>query len=91
LPGAASVLSTAFARAVDKRSVTLLTIAITIALAGLVAIQVKWIANTLELKTAQFDESVNNALVAVSDRLERADAMQEVAAAQRREDPAEPQ
>ncbi len=57
----------------DKRFITGLTIAITLALLGLAVIQARWIHDTLRLKRAQFDESVDNALVAVSDRLERAE------------------
>lgn len=67
----------------DKRSVNFLTIAITLALIGLTAIQAEWIMSTLELKRAQFHESVNNALVAVSDRLERAEVTSGI---RRRED-----
>ncbi|MBK9761650.1 MAG: HAMP domain-containing histidine kinase [Flavobacteriales bacterium] len=60
----------------DKRLITLLTIAITVALAGLVIIQWRWISGTIALKDQQFNENVDNALVAVSDRLERLEAMQ---------------
>jgi two-component system, OmpR family, phosphate regulon sensor histidine kinase PhoR len=59
---------------VDKRLITLLTAAITVALAGLVFIQWRWISGTIALKDQQFNENVNNALVAVSDRLERFEA-----------------
>lgn len=62
----------------DKRAVLLLSIAITIAVAGLSLIQARWIANTLDLKRAQFIESVNNAMVDVSDRLERSEAMHDL-------------
>lgn len=51
-----------------------LVVAISLALLGLVMIQVKWVRETLALKDAQFNESIDNALVAVSDRLEHADA-----------------
>ncbi len=60
----------------DKRSVTVLTAAITLALAGLVFIQWRWISGTIALKDEQFGESVDNALIAVSDRLERFEAVQ---------------
>ena len=62
--------------AVDKRLITLLTAAISVALAGLVIIQWRWISGTIALKDQQFNENVDNALVAVSDRLERIEAMQ---------------
>lgn len=61
---------------VDKRFITGLSIAITLALAGLVGIQVQWIHNTLQLKDAQFAQSVSAALINVSDRMERVDALQ---------------
>ena len=69
------VFSTTFLPALDKRFITGLTVVITLALIGLAVIQARWIDNTLELKRAQFDQSVDNALVAVSDRLERAELM----------------
>lgn len=58
----------------EKRTITALIAAISVALLGLVLVQVKWVRDTLALKDAQFTESIDNALVAVSDRLERADA-----------------
>lgn len=58
----------------EKRTITWLIAAISVALLGLVLVQVKWVRDTLALKDAQFNESIDNALVAVSDRLERADA-----------------
>ncbi len=60
----------------EKRTITTLIIAISVALLGLVLVQVKWVGDTLALKDAQFNENIDNALVAVSDRLERADARQ---------------
>mgnify|MGYP003393436364 CR=1 FL=1 len=62
----------------DKRFITGLSIAITLALAGLVGIQVQWIHNTLQLKDAQFVQNVSGALINVSDRLERVDALQDI-------------
>lgn len=59
----------------DKRVITLLVTAITVALAGLVYIQTQWVRNTITLKDAQFGESVDNALIAVSERLERLEAL----------------
>ncbi len=58
----------------DKKTITLLIAAISAAMLGLVLVQVKWVSDTLALKDAQFSEAIDNALVAVSDRLERADA-----------------
>lgn len=62
----------------DKRLIPLLAAAITIALAGLVLIQWRWIEGTIELKDRQFDEAVDNALVAVADRLERVELLREL-------------
>lgn len=61
-----------------KRSIRLLLVAISIALIGLVAIQVVWIRQTIALKEEQFKQSVGNALFAVSERLERVDRMHEL-------------
>ena len=55
----------------DKRLIIIVTGAITLALAGLVFIQTLWIRDTISLKDQQFGESIDNALIAVSDRLER--------------------
>ena len=54
----------------DRRFIATIA-AISVALVGLVIIQVKWINDTVRLRDAQFDQSVDNALIAVSDRLER--------------------
>ena len=59
----------------DRRLITVLTAAISVALAGLVFIQWRWIRSTIALKDQQFSENVDNALVAVSDRLEHFEAM----------------
>lgn len=59
----------------DKRLITGLLVAISIALIGLVVIQVIWIRNTIALKEAQFAQGVSNALHAVSDRLEQEEKM----------------
>lgn len=59
----------------DKRVITLLVAAITVALAGLVYIQTQWVRNTITLKEAQFNEGVDNALINVSERLERLEAL----------------
>lgn len=62
----------------NKRWITGLLVAISLALVGLMAIQVQWMRNTLALKEAQFGQSVNNALYAVSDRLEHVERFQEL-------------
>ncbi|MEO8587963.1 MAG: HAMP domain-containing sensor histidine kinase [Flavobacteriales bacterium] len=62
----------------DKRWITGLMAAISLALVGLVAIQVFWIRNTIALKEAQFDQSVGNALYAVSDQLEQVEKMSDL-------------
>lgn len=54
----------------DER-LTISVVAITIALLGLVAIQVTWIQSTLALRYAQLEQSIDDALLAVSERLER--------------------
>ncbi|HEY0978459.1 MAG TPA: hypothetical protein VGE21_13380, partial [Flavobacteriales bacterium] len=59
----------------DRRLITVLAVAITLALAGLVVVQAQWIRNSIALKDARFDESVDNALIAVSERLERMEAL----------------
>lgn len=59
----------------DKRWITGLLVAISIALLGLVAIQVKWMRDTMVLREAQFQQSVDNALFAVCDRLEQLEKM----------------
>ena len=52
--------------------------AITVALLGLVAIQLYWMRGTMELREAQLQQGVENALYAVSDRLERLEKMQDL-------------
>lgn len=59
----------------DKRWITGLLAAISLALVGLVVIQVYWIRSTIALKEVEFTQSVGNALHAVSDRLEQAEKM----------------
>ncbi|MBL7953191.1 MAG: HAMP domain-containing histidine kinase [Flavobacteriales bacterium] len=59
----------------EKRRIKGLLIAISVALIGLMGIQVKWMRDTMELREAQFQRSVDNALFTVSDRLEHVDKM----------------
>lgn len=67
-----------FSAFMDKRTITRLIVAISVALSGLVLIQALWVRDTLVLKDAQFKESIDNALVAVSDRLARAEVHQQL-------------
>ncbi len=61
---------------VDKRLITLLVAGITVALAGLVLIQWRWVSDTIALKDAQLGQGIDAALVAVSDRIERLEAVE---------------
>ncbi len=60
----------------EKRLITVLVAAISIALVGLVLIQWRWVSDTIALKDAQVGQGVDAALMAVSERLERVDAVQ---------------
>lgn len=62
----------------NERFITGLSLAITIALIGLVSIQVQWIRGTVALRDAQLSESIDNALMAVSDRLERIEKLEDL-------------
>ncbi|HRH68299.1 MAG TPA: HAMP domain-containing sensor histidine kinase [Flavobacteriales bacterium] len=62
----------------DKRWITGLLVAISVALLGLVGIQVKWMRDTMVLREAQFQHSVDNALFAVCDRLEQLEKMDDL-------------
>jgi two-component system phosphate regulon sensor histidine kinase PhoR len=59
----------------DKRTIAALVAAICVALVGLMLVQIEWVRETVALRDKQFGESVDNALVAVSDRLEHAEAV----------------
>lgn len=59
----------------EKRWILGLFTAIGLALAGLIAVQVHWLRSTIALKDAQFSQGVDNALFAVSERLERVEKM----------------
>lgn len=63
---------------VEKRWVIGLVAAITLALAGLIAIQVHWMRSTLAVREAQFHASADNALVMVSEQLERMERLREL-------------
>lgn len=62
----------------EKRWISGLLVAISIALLGLMAIQVKWMRDTMVLREAQFHRTVDNALYAVSDRLEQLEKMSDL-------------
>lgn len=51
---------------------------ITLALAGLIAIQVHWMRSTLVVREAQFRASADNALLMVSEQLERLERLREL-------------
>jgi len=55
---------------VDKRWSVLLLVALCAALVGLLSLQVVWFSRTIALRGSQYEQSVDNALFAVSDRLE---------------------
>lgn len=55
----------------SKKIITLVIVLITIALIGLVGIQIYWIKNALAVKEANFDRSVNEALTNVVYKLEK--------------------
>lgn len=60
---------------VEKRWILGLFAAITLALAGLIGVQVHWLRSTITLKEAEFQQRVDNALDAISERLERVEKM----------------
>jgi len=57
----------------EKNWITGLLVAITVALLGLMAIQVKWMRDGMRLREAQFERSMDHALFSVSDKLEQAE------------------
>ncbi|MBK6777118.1 MAG: hypothetical protein IPG74_15215 [Flavobacteriales bacterium] len=59
----------------DKRWIAALLVGITLALAGLTIIQAQWISGVISLRDAQFGQSIDDAVNAVSERIERADAL----------------
>jgi two-component system, OmpR family, phosphate regulon sensor histidine kinase PhoR len=63
---------------VENRWILGLFAAITLALAGLIGVQVHWLRSTITLKEVQFQQGVENALVAVSERLERVEKMEDL-------------
>lgn len=64
----------------NERAIMGLTAAITLALVGLVVIQVRWIGESMDLKDVQLGRSVDHALIAVGERLERRETMERLRA-----------
>ncbi len=62
----------------EKRSILSLFGAISLALAGLIGIQVHWLRSTIGLKETQFEQGVENALFSISERLERVEKMDDL-------------
>lgn len=62
----------------EKRSITVMLVAIVVALAGLLVMQATWMRETVRLREEQFDQNVLNALHRVSDRLEGLERMREL-------------
>lgn len=62
----------------EKHRITVLLVAISVALLGLMAIQVKWMRDSKDLRQAQFERSVDHALFAVSDRMEQMEKMRDL-------------
>ncbi|MBL7963529.1 MAG: HAMP domain-containing histidine kinase [Flavobacteriales bacterium] len=62
----------------NKRIITLTLVAITLALAGSVLIQLQWVRGILDLRKAQMEQSIDDALVDVSERLDRMEALRRI-------------
>ena len=62
----------------EKHRITILVVAINVALLGLMAIQVKWMRDSKDLRQAQFERSVDHALFAVCDRMEQLEKMRDL-------------
>jgi len=67
----------------NKKVILLVVILISIALIGLVGIQLYWIKNALAVKEAHFDRSVNEALTNVIYKLEKLEVAQNTKAHKR--------
>ena len=61
----------------------LLTIATLLVLVGLISVQIYWVDNAISLKESEFEQKVNDALVVVTQKLERLEAMEKVRSHQR--------
>ncbi|MGV3636829.1 MAG: sensor histidine kinase [Flavobacteriales bacterium] len=62
----------------EKHRITILLVAISIALLGLMGIQVKWMRDSMALREAQFERSMDHALFTVSDKLEQLEKMRDL-------------
>ncbi|MBK9146570.1 MAG: HAMP domain-containing histidine kinase [Flavobacteriales bacterium] len=62
----------------EKRSISVMLIAIVVALAGLLAIQSVWMRETVRLREEQFEQQMRLALLRVSDRVEGMERMREL-------------
>ncbi|MFM2208088.1 MAG: hypothetical protein RL213_2063 [Bacteroidota bacterium] len=58
----------------EKRRIRIIIVVMTAALAGIILLQVKWLVHDFRLKDQQFDQSVNQALSDVVDRIETHEA-----------------
>jgi two-component system phosphate regulon sensor histidine kinase PhoR len=63
---------------VEKHRITILLVAISAALMGLMGIQVKWMRDSMALREAQFERSMDHALFTVSDKLEQLEKMRDL-------------
>src|SRR6186713_2292143 len=59
---------------VNKRKIRIIIVLMSIALAGIIALQVYWIAHDITIKEKQFDQAVSQAMNAVVDRIETREA-----------------
>lgn len=62
----------------ERRSITVMLVAIMVALGGLLALQAMWTRETIALREEQFSQEVSHALYRVSDHLERTERMGEL-------------
>lgn len=62
----------------DRRFITVVLVAISLALVGLVAMQVIWVRKTIDLREMQFSEGLDHALLTVSDHMERMERLQDL-------------
>jgi len=63
---------------INRRNIRLIIFLISGALSGLIAIQIYWIGNALELEKQRFENTVNTALQSVSEMVEKQEVAQNV-------------
>ena len=63
---------------INRRNIRLIILLISGALSGLIAIQIYWIGNALELEKQRFENTVNSALQSVSEMVEKQEVAQNV-------------